>query len=260
MTLAASLISAAMFVYAQGQGSAVQHNCLRPLRLLPTNLLATLPLLNLPLTFTIFFRITRYIGDTHNARTLILMNTRTQILPLGASSKTMPVNPQDWRSHHRRLAVDGNVAYHWKHLSPLNPEKFASTGSRTQDLRCYRAIVSPFAYVYVSVLRSLWTQIYWRVISSDDCTDELSWCFLSATKSERLVRILKLKLTNRFSQRILILRISSLFLTQKDRYVKVTLLKWQSHISVREILLVIVAWTIRTGSYIQRSSCWYGDC
>jgi hypothetical protein len=61
------------------------------------------------------FRITQYIGDTHNARTLILMNTRTQTLPLGASSKTVPPNPQDWRSHHRRLAVDGNVAYHWKH-------------------------------------------------------------------------------------------------------------------------------------------------
>jgi hypothetical protein len=62
-----------------------------------------------------FFRITQYIGDTHNARTLIPMNTRMQTLPLGASSKTVPRNPQDWWSHHRRLAVDGNVAYHWKH-------------------------------------------------------------------------------------------------------------------------------------------------
>jgi hypothetical protein len=42
-----------------------------------------------------FFRITQYIGDTHNARTLIPMNTRTQTLPLGASSKTVPANPQD---------------------------------------------------------------------------------------------------------------------------------------------------------------------
>jgi hypothetical protein len=66
--------------------------------------------------FTGFFlRITQYIGDTHNARTLIPMNTRTQTLPLGASSKTVPANPQDWRSHHRHLAVDGNVAYQWKH-------------------------------------------------------------------------------------------------------------------------------------------------
>jgi hypothetical protein len=29
-----------------------------------------------------FFRITQYIGDTHNARTLISMNTRTQILKI----------------------------------------------------------------------------------------------------------------------------------------------------------------------------------
>jgi hypothetical protein len=39
------------------------------------------------------------------------MDTRTQTLPLGACSKTVPANPQDRRSHHRRLAVDGNVAY-----------------------------------------------------------------------------------------------------------------------------------------------------
>jgi hypothetical protein len=42
-----------------------------------------------------FLRITQYIGDIHNARILIPMNT----LPLGASSKTVPANPQDWRSH-----------------------------------------------------------------------------------------------------------------------------------------------------------------
>jgi hypothetical protein len=52
-----------------------------------------------------------YIGDTYNAHTLIPM-TRMQTLPLGASSKTVPANPQDWRSHRRRLAVGGNVAYH----------------------------------------------------------------------------------------------------------------------------------------------------
>jgi hypothetical protein len=46
-------------------------------------------------TDTIFFRTTQYIGDTHNARTLIPMNRRTQTLPLGASSKTVPANPQD---------------------------------------------------------------------------------------------------------------------------------------------------------------------
>jgi hypothetical protein len=39
--------------------------------------------------------VTQYIGDTHNVRTLIPMNTRTQTLPLGASSKTVPANPQD---------------------------------------------------------------------------------------------------------------------------------------------------------------------
>jgi hypothetical protein len=63
----------------------------------------------------LFLRITQYIRDTHNARTLTPMNTRMQTLPLGASSKTVPTNPQDWQSHYRRLAVDGNVAYHWKY-------------------------------------------------------------------------------------------------------------------------------------------------
>jgi hypothetical protein len=42
-----------------------------------------------------FLRITQYIRDTHKTRTLIPMNTRTQTLPLGASSNTMPANPQD---------------------------------------------------------------------------------------------------------------------------------------------------------------------
>jgi hypothetical protein len=43
----------------------------------------------------IILRITQYIEDTHNARTLIPMNTRTQSRPLGAASKTVPANPQD---------------------------------------------------------------------------------------------------------------------------------------------------------------------
>ena len=62
-----------------------------------------------------FLRITQYIGDFHNSRTLISMNTRAQTLPLGASSKNDPTTPQDWQSHRRHLIVDENVAYHWKH-------------------------------------------------------------------------------------------------------------------------------------------------
>jgi hypothetical protein len=65
--------------------------------------------------FHFCLRITQYIGDTHNARTLIPLNTCTQTLLLGVSSKSVPANPQDWRSHHRHLTVDGNVTYHWKH-------------------------------------------------------------------------------------------------------------------------------------------------
>jgi hypothetical protein len=42
-----------------------------------------------------FFRITQYIGDTHNICTLIPMNTSAQTLHLEASSKTCPTNPQD---------------------------------------------------------------------------------------------------------------------------------------------------------------------
>jgi hypothetical protein len=43
----------------------------------------------------IFFELHNTFGDTHNARTLIPMNTRTQTLPLGASSKIVPADPQD---------------------------------------------------------------------------------------------------------------------------------------------------------------------
>jgi hypothetical protein len=50
-----------------------------------------------------FFWTTQYNSDTHNARTLTSMNTRTQTLPLWAFSKTKPANYRDWWSHHRRL-------------------------------------------------------------------------------------------------------------------------------------------------------------
>ncbi len=93
-------------------------------------------------TLSIFFRITQYNTDIHNARALTPMNTRmqilslwassetelgnpgvaltpvnarTQILSLWASSKTEAANRWDWRSHDRRLVVDGYVAYHWYH-------------------------------------------------------------------------------------------------------------------------------------------------
>ena len=39
----------------------------------------------------------------------------TQPYPYEHLRETEPANPRDWRSHHRRSAVDGNVAYHWKH-------------------------------------------------------------------------------------------------------------------------------------------------
>jgi hypothetical protein len=57
-------------------------------------------------------------ADKHvprNTRTLTTMNARTQTLPLWASSKTKTTNSWDWRSHHMRLVVDWNTAYHWKH-------------------------------------------------------------------------------------------------------------------------------------------------
>jgi hypothetical protein len=85
-----------------------------------------------------FFRITQYIGDTHNARTLIPMNTRTQTIPLGASSTTagkssrltkLPQAPRCRRERCLPLKVQ----------TPLNHEKFAPTRSRTQDMRYYRS-------------------------------------------------------------------------------------------------------------------------
>jgi hypothetical protein len=87
--------------------------------------------------------------DTHNARIFIPMNTRTQTLPLGAYSKTVSANPQDWRSHHRRRSSRLTKSPQaprcrrerrlpLKARTLLNPEKFAPTRSRTQNLRCYR--------------------------------------------------------------------------------------------------------------------------
>jgi hypothetical protein len=52
--------------------------------------------------------------NSFTVHTLSSLRTHVQNLPLGASSKTEPTNPQDWQSHHRRLTVDGDVAYHRK--------------------------------------------------------------------------------------------------------------------------------------------------
>jgi hypothetical protein len=43
----------------------------------------------------LFFFANYTIHQRHSQLTLIPMNTRTQTLPLGASSKTVPANPQD---------------------------------------------------------------------------------------------------------------------------------------------------------------------
>jgi hypothetical protein len=85
-----------------------------------------------------FFRIIQYIGDTHNAHTLIPINTRTQTLPprsifedCAGKLSRLTKSPQTSRCRREhRLPL--------KTQTPLIPEKFAPTGSQTQDLRCYR--------------------------------------------------------------------------------------------------------------------------
>jgi hypothetical protein len=56
------------------------------------------------------------------------MNTRTQTLPMSTSERLSTGRSGDSRSHHWRLVVDGNVAYH---LTPenlrINPGKDVST-------------------------------------------------------------------------------------------------------------------------------------
>jgi hypothetical protein len=61
----------------------------------------------------LFFWITQYIIDTRNTHSSLWTHA-CKSLPVGASSKTRPGNPQDWQSHYRRLAIDENVAYHQK--------------------------------------------------------------------------------------------------------------------------------------------------
>jgi len=45
----------------------------------------------------------------------IIMNTRTLTLSLWSLLKDWAGRSRDSRSHHGRLTVDGDVAYHWKH-------------------------------------------------------------------------------------------------------------------------------------------------
>jgi hypothetical protein len=103
-----------------------------------------------------FFRITQYIGDTHNARTHTHPYEYTHAYPTPRSifedcagkSSRLTKSPQAPRCRRkRRLSL--------KAQTPLNPKKFAPTGSQTQDLRCYRSSCNhqatcPFALVLLT--------------------------------------------------------------------------------------------------------------
>jgi hypothetical protein len=67
-----------------------------------------------PLRTSIFFYITQN-NVPQYVCTLIPMNTRTQTLPLWAPPKNWTGKSWSSQSHHRRLAVDGNVAYNLMH-------------------------------------------------------------------------------------------------------------------------------------------------
>jgi hypothetical protein len=83
-----------------------------------------------------FLRITQYIGDIHNARTHPYEYTHTNSTlrsifeDCAGKSSRLTKSPQAPRCRReRRLPL--------KAQTPLNPKKFALTGSRTQDLKCY---------------------------------------------------------------------------------------------------------------------------
>ena len=92
------------------------------------------------------------------------INTHTQIISLWASSKTEPANSRDWRSHHRRLAVDENIVYHWMHNAvksqnicsqrEVEPKTSGATGSqifavRFTEKRKFRPILRPCSAGYL---------------------------------------------------------------------------------------------------------------
>jgi hypothetical protein len=54
--------------------------------------------------------------------------THTQTLPLGASSKIEPTNPQNWRSHHRSLCCRRERLLPLKAQTSLNLENFTPRG------------------------------------------------------------------------------------------------------------------------------------
>jgi hypothetical protein len=96
------------------------------------------PLMNWACPFFSNYTIHR---DTHNARTLVPMNTHANP-NFRSIFEDCATNLQDWRSH----------AY--KAQTSLNPEKLAPTGSQTQDLKCYGSYMPfhnwacPFDFMY----------------------------------------------------------------------------------------------------------------
>jgi hypothetical protein len=107
----------------------------------------------------------------------IPMNTRTQTLPLWALLKDCVDESRDWRSHHRRLAIDGNIVYHWNHnvvkswnkfmkiraLVPSRGLKPGWIGSTTNLTNWARHSLSCFFFTYDKLLECRKQNlVHWR--------------------------------------------------------------------------------------------------
>jgi hypothetical protein len=55
--------------------------------------------------------------------------THAHPTPMSTSERlSRQIESWDWRSHHGRLAIDGNVASHWKNIPPLRDTQMSNLG------------------------------------------------------------------------------------------------------------------------------------
>jgi len=110
----------------------------------------------------VFFNTIQHRRSQH-ARTLTSMNTRTKILPLWAPPKDWTGRSGDSRSHHWRLVVDGNTAYHLTHNAEKswNKSRKIRVSVPSRKLRFHHN--GPNQLIYDQFAKS-WSCVTWTII------------------------------------------------------------------------------------------------
>ena len=113
-----------------------------------------------------FFFVANYTStdtDAQHAHTLTPINTHMQTLPLWAPTKDCAGTSRYWWSHHIRLAVDGNIAYRWKHNAVKSWDKFRKMRSTVPSRGLEPGWVGSTTRNLISSRNSLFYQMFMKI-------------------------------------------------------------------------------------------------